>query len=451
VSRCGASDTLVVPGDDTIAVHGSGSAANPYRVFGITPDLRRGIRVLDSPTVNLTLVGKGVEGDPLTLTADAALGMGDLTDVLDLAAPVPGDVPVWVSDGAGSGWRFQPPPTVAAGTLSLRPNPGLVGDGSGFNPLGVATSGPAPADPLSGVPVYVDTAGQLRAGPLVNVPWDAISGEPTVFPTSWDLIRQLPTSFTTRWGDVADKPVNGFTPAAHTHPDLAGKPRYAGQSNPTGPVGVTVAPFDRYAVMNVGVDVGGVAGNVNLLGLRWDGGRVVARVDLTEFTLVDQRQVDPLSAAINQRAVAHGNDAYTVRHAIGPASWGYNRTVAGGAFPVWMDQHLEFGRAPSSRRYKSAIAPHDVAPAAVLALQPVSFHRDTDDDPGSREFGMIAEDVNDLVPEIVTWFPDDDGTPRPDGIRYDLLAVAQQYVLRDQQARIERLEQTVASLAGGEG
>lgn len=145
------------------------------------------------------------------------------------------------------------------------------------------------------------------------------------------------------------------------------------------------------------------------------------------------------NAAVGGKANAFSG-ADTVRSAQGPTTDAYGRTVSGGNFAVWMDTTLQFGRNVSSRRYKEDIEPHPVAPAAVLALRPVTYHRIDDPDAGAREYGLIAEDVNELVPSIVTWF---DG--QIDGVRYDLLAVALLDVVRDQDSRIRALEDAMTT------
>lgn len=113
----------------------------------------------------------------------------------------------------------------------------------------------------------------------------------------------------------------------------------------------------------------------------------------------------------------------------------YARTVSGGGFfQMWMDNGLRIGRNVSSIRYKDAVEVAHLEPADVLALEAVTYHRigSPDED---REFGLIAEQVNDHVPELVTWYADE-----IDGVRYDLLAVALLSVVQAQDARIADLE-----------
>lgn len=107
----------------------------------------------------------------------------------------------------------------------------------------------------------------------------------------------------------------------------------------------------------------------------------------------------------------------------------YNRTAGSSRYAMWMDGSRLIGRNVSSRRYKEDITAHAIDPEAVLALQPVSYHR-IGDPAGDHEYGLIAEDVHEHLPEIVTWYGG-----QIDGIRYDLLAVALLDVVKDLTAR----------------
>lgn len=118
----------------------------------------------------------------------------------------------------------------------------------------------------------------------------------------------------------------------------------------------------------------------------------------------------------------------------GPSDNTYSRTVSGGGFfAVWMDNGNRFGRNVSSRRYKKNIEDHKVDPEKVLALRPIVYDRK--DDSEINAYGLIAEEVLEQLPEIVTFFNDE-----VDGIRYDLLAVALLEVVKDLNARVKTLE-----------
>jgi len=78
------------------------------------------------------------------------------------------------------------------------------------------------------------------------------------------------------------------------------------------------------------------------------------------------------------------------------------------------DGHL--GTVQSSARYKEAIKPMNEASQAILALQPVTFRYKHELDPsGIPQFGLIAEEVEKVTPELVV--RDDEGKPYT--VRYE--------------------------------
>lgn len=98
------------------------------------------------------------------------------------------------------------------------------------------------------------------------------------------------------------------------------------------------------------------------------------------------------------------------------------------------------GRSTSSsslRAYKENITPAAIEPADVLALEPVTYDRR--DGSAKGELGLIADDTEQLVPQLALY-----EDRRLEGVRYDRLAVAQQIVLRDQEKRIKALEDALA-------
>lgn len=139
------------------------------------------------------------------------------------------------------------------------------------------------------------------------------------------------------------------------------------------------------------------------------------------------------------------------------SSHAYNNNVGGTSFyAVWVgnDAGNKLGRNTSSIRYKDNVREHRTAPDAVLNLTPVLYDRKdvytppTDPEtgeplvgppaltPGARnEYGLIAEQVAEHMPELVQWYEGE-----IDGIRYDLLAVALLNVVKHQEARIAALE-----------
>ncbi|AWY07590.1 minor tail protein [Streptomyces phage Yosif] len=128
----------------------------------------------------------------------------------------------------------------------------------------------------------------------------------------------------------------------------------------------------------------------------------------------------------------------------------HNDSVSGSGtyYAVWVQGDGTFARNTSSIKFKENVRDYPIDPAAVLALRPVMYDRKaTVNDEGETvegrkdEFGLIAEEVNETIPEIVNIL---DG--EVDGLRYDLLGVALLSVVKHQEERIARLEKLVEEL-----
>ncbi len=70
------------------------------------------------------------------------------------------------------------------------------------------------------------------------------------------------------------------------------------------------------------------------------------------------------------------------------------------AIPVLIDSFGQLGTTSSSRRFKKEIKPMDQTSEAILALKPVTFHYKSDAS-GTPQFGLIAEEVAQVNPDLV--------------------------------------------------
>ena len=70
------------------------------------------------------------------------------------------------------------------------------------------------------------------------------------------------------------------------------------------------------------------------------------------------------------------------------------------AVNIVIDSDGQLGTVSSSRRFKKEIKPMEAASEAILALKPVTFHYKSDKTNRS-EFGLIAEDVAEINPDLV--------------------------------------------------
>ena len=81
-------------------------------------------------------------------------------------------------------------------------------------------------------------------------------------------------------------------------------------------------------------------------------------------------------------------------------------TQNGNALPVVIDGAGQLGTMSSSKRFKKEIKPMENASDSLLRLKPVTFHYKSDGT-NRPEFGLIAEDVAKVNPDLVV--PDDSG------------------------------------------
>ena len=95
----------------------------------------------------------------------------------------------------------------------------------------------------------------------------------------------------------------------------------------------------------------------------------------------------------------------------------YNVTTLSAGLPVLIDSAGQLGTVSSSERFKTAIAPMASNTAKLQQLRPVTFRYKADSQ-GTLRYGLIAEEVAKVYPELVVR----DKNGRIDGVRYDELA-----------------------------
>lgn len=180
MANCSDGCTCVILAGDGVVITGAGTVNSPLMVSATSP-LAGALSVSDTSTINLSLSGDGTIASPMVLSGIATVAMQTLTDVNDPGGPSVGDVPVW---DAGGYFVFAPPPANPPGAVNV--GAGLDGDGSAGAPLVPALVGTSAGGTTSGLEVYVDSAGDLRAvpPPSTTVAWNDITGKPTQFPPS---------------------------------------------------------------------------------------------------------------------------------------------------------------------------------------------------------------------------------------------------------------------------
>ena len=122
-------------------------------------------------------------------------------------------------------------------------------------------------------------------------------------------------------------------------------------------------------------------------------------------------------------------------------------TVANGR-AVYVNADNKIGTLSSSRRFKHDIQPMDRSSETLFALKPVTFRYKKDADPSQAlSFGLIAEDVAKVSPELIT--RDEEGKPQT--VRYEAVnAMLLNEFLKEhrkneqQESKIEQQEATIA-------
>ncbi|QOV06149.1 tail protein [Streptomyces phage Salutena] len=222
-----------------------------------------------------------------------------------------------------------------------------------------------------------------------TITWQTIEGAPASFP---------PASHTHPWGDVTGKPTT-FPPSSHNHDwdQVTGKPS-------------SFPPSSHSHTWN---------------------------------SITSKPSTFPPSS--------HSHSQYV--SSTGTVSWAngskqpHARSVSGSGtyYAVWVRGDGGFCKNTSSRRFKQNIRDHEVDADAVLNLRPVVYDRLPDEEGGDYardEFGLVAEEVGEHLPEIVT--RDEEGLI--DTVRYDLLGVALIPVVQRQAKQISELEARLARL-----
>ncbi|WJN63121.1 minor tail protein [Streptomyces phage phiScoe44] len=256
---------------------------------------------------------------------------------------------------------------------------------------------PAPADSRVGMLGFNTTTtawefwnGTAWANLVQAVDWSNLSNKPGTFP---------PAAHTHLWADTTDKPTT-FPPSSHSHDwnSITSKPS-------------TFAPSTHSH----------------------------------DWNSITSKPSTFAPASHSHSYLDYNDTIYRANGSDRPHSHGPSGSTW---YAVWVDGNHNFCRNTSSIKFKENVRDIEIRPEDVLALRPRVYDRkptlSEDGKPleaRKDEFGLIAEEVAQTLPQVVNYL---DG--EVDGLRYDLLGVALIPVVQDQQARIESLEQKVARL-----
>jgi endosialidase-like protein len=116
-----------------------------------------------------------------------------------------------------------------------------------------------------------------------------------------------------------------------------------------------------------------------------------------------------------------------------------NTLGAAGSTMLCRNSSLQLSTCSSSIRYKTNLNTFSPGIDLIRRLQPVSFDWKQD---GTHDFGLVAEDVANVEPLLVTH--NDDGDI--EGVKYDRVGVVLVNAVKEQQAQIEEQKKHIAEL-----
>ncbi len=144
------------------------------------------------------------------------------------------------------------------------------------------------------------------------------------------------------------------------------------------------------------------------------------------------------ATAIGAGAAAPASNSITLGRSLGedtvriPGTLVLGELSAAGLTPVCRNAFLLIGTCASSARYKSNINPFGSGLNLIRRLRPVSFNWK---DGGILDFGLVAEDVAEVEPLLVT--RNDKG--EIEGVKYDRVGVVLVNAVKEQQQQIDIL------------
>jgi trimeric autotransporter adhesin len=144
--------------------------------------------------------------------------------------------------------------------------------------------------------------------------------------------------------------------------------------------------------------------------------------------------------------VVDWTDIYGFPHAAHTATYmaGVSGQTASGGVAVYINSDGKLGTLTSSARFKAEIEPMDNVSEAILGLKPVTFRYKKELDPeGTPQFGLVAEEVEKVNPDLVARDPDG----KPYTVRYEAVnaMLLNEFLkahrqIEDQQHRIAQLK-----------
>jgi hypothetical protein len=142
------------------------------------------------------------------------------------------------------------------------------------------------------------------------------------------------------------------------------------------------------------------------------------------------------SGGSSESNTIHIGENHTVTYIAGI----YGATASGGA-AVYVNSAGQLGTSTSSRRFKDQIKPMEKASEALFGLNPVTFRYKNEIDPGGiPQFGLVAEEVEKVNPDLVVRDPDG----KPYTVRYEAVNAMLLNEFLKEHRTVQELKSTVA-------
>jgi hypothetical protein len=124
---------------------------------------------------------------------------------------------------------------------------------------------------------------------------------------------------------------------------------------------------------------------------------------------------------------------------------GIDGTTISGSTAVYINSSGQLGTISSSRRYKQEVEDIGAESSILMSLRPVRFrYRPQYDPTGELQYGLIAEEVEEIAPQLVIH----DSAGRPETVRYHLINTLllnevqrQEHVIAEQTGEIRKLNE----------
>jgi hypothetical protein len=153
---------------------------------------------------------------------------------------------------------------------------------------------------------------------------------------------------------------------------------------------------------------------------------------------------------IGYNVVGVAGEANTIRMGNNDINTTIIRGISGQTIPsgatVVVASNGQLGTMTSSRRFKQDIKPMDKVSEALFSLKPVTFRYKKEIDPaGSLQFGLVAEDVERVNPDLVT--RDENG--KVNSVRYETVNAMLLSEFLKEHKKVQDLKTTVAQQQKG--